>query len=65
MAVNYIDPPYLPFCEGDDDRTIDYARTFLASCAPIRTNADKQIGLIVLVSLGKVHPKELCARSSK
>src|ERR1700758_4731735 len=28
MSVNYIDPPYLPFCKFDNDTTVIYARTF-------------------------------------
>lgn len=64
IAVNYADPPYLPFCVGDRDTALDYARTFLAF---VRTNpgySDKELGLGVLVALGKAHPKEQCAHAS-
>jgi hypothetical protein len=63
MAVNYIDPPYLPFCEGDNDTTIDYARTFLAFMHANPGYADKKLGLVLLIALGRAHPKEQCTRS--
>jgi hypothetical protein len=63
MAVNYIDPPYLPFCEGDNDNPIDYARTFLAFMRANPSYADKKLGVVLLVALGRAHPKEQCTRS--
>lgn len=65
MSVNYIDPPYLPFCEGDNDAPIEYARTFLAFMRANPTYADKKLGLVLLVALSKAHPKEQCAHGSQ
>jgi hypothetical protein len=60
MAVNYVDPPYLPFCESDKDNTLEYVRTFLAFMRANPSYADKKLGLALLVALGKAHPKEQC-----
>jgi len=61
ISVNYVDPPYLPFCVGDDDSPIDYARIFLAFMRANPTYADKKLRLVLLVALGRAHPKERCA----
>jgi hypothetical protein len=55
MSVNYIDPPYLPICEGDDDTPVEYARTFPAFMRANASYADKKLGLVVLVALSKAH----------
>ena len=60
MAVNYASPPYLPFCEHDDDRLIDYVETFLAVMKANPSFATKQFGFVVLVALGRAHPKPEC-----
>lgn len=62
ISVNYIDPPYLPFCVGDNDASIDFARAFLAFMRSNPGYADKNMGLAVLVALGRARPKEQCAR---
>jgi hypothetical protein len=61
LSVNYIDPPYLPFCEGDQDTPVDYARTFLDFMRAHPSYADKQLGLVVVLALGTAHPKDHCA----
>ena len=62
MAVNFIDPPYLPFCERDNDRLIDYVRIFLAFMRGHPDYATKNFGLAVVLSLSQAHPKEECTR---
>ncbi len=61
MAVNYISPPYLPFCIGDNDSTIDFVRIFLAFMAAHPEYRTKNFGLTVMVALGQVHPKKECS----
>jgi hypothetical protein len=61
MAVNYISPPYLPFCISDNDSTIDFVRTFLAFMAVHPEYRTKNFGLTVMVALGQVHPKKECS----
>jgi hypothetical protein len=61
MAVNYISPPYLPFCIGDNDSTIDFVRIFLAFMAAHPEYKTKNFGLAVMVALGQAHPKSGCS----
>jgi hypothetical protein len=60
MAVNFITPPYLPFCEGDNDRLIDYVEIFLAFMKAHQDYATKDFGFAVLVALERAHPKSQC-----
>lgn len=60
-AVNYIDPPYLPFCEQDGDRPIDYVRIFLRFMEGHPAFAQKQFGFAVLMALAQAHPKSECS----
>lgn len=62
IAVNYITPPYLPFCTADNDRPIDYVRIFLRFMEGHPNFAQKQFGMAVLVALGQAHPKSECER---
>jgi hypothetical protein len=62
IAVNYISPPYLPFCEGDNDRPIDYVRIFLRFMEGHPNFARKQFGMTVLMALGQAHPKSECEK---
>jgi hypothetical protein len=65
IAVNYITPPYLPFCTGDNDRPIDYVRIFLRFIEGHPNFPQKHFGLSVLVALGQAHPKSECAGPGK
>lgn len=60
MAVNYIDPPYLPFCEADDATMMDYVRAFLAFMRSNPQFATKQFGVAVIVALGRAYPASRC-----
>lgn len=62
-AVNYIDPPFLPFCEQDGDRPIDYVRIFLRFMEAHPEFAQKQFGMAVLMALAQAHPKSECSKS--
>jgi hypothetical protein len=62
MAVNYISPPFLPFCDTDDARRIDYVRIFLRFMEGHTDFAQKQFGMAVLVALTQAHPKSECEK---
>jgi hypothetical protein len=59
-AVNYVEPPYLPFCVGDEVALIDYVRAFLAFMDVNPQYANKQFGWAVLTALGRAYPKSKC-----
>jgi hypothetical protein len=63
MAVNYVSPPYLPFCEGDNDRVVDYVRAFLQIVKANPEFATKKFGLVVLAALGRQYPVSACGGS--
>jgi hypothetical protein len=60
MAVNYISPPLLPFCIGDDDSAIDYVRIYLRFMRGHPEFYTKNFGLMVMTALGQAHPKSEC-----
>jgi hypothetical protein len=60
MAVNWIKPPFLPFCVGDNDRVIDYADIFLAFMKANPDFAKKGLGIAILVALGRARPTAQC-----
>ncbi len=64
-AMNFTDPPLLPFCESEVDTTIAYVRTFLNFMRANPDYADKQIGFAVLVALGRQYPKAECSSGAR
>ena len=61
-AVNYIDPPWLPFCERETDTPLEYARIFLAFMRVNPTFGNRQLGIVLMVALSKARPKEQCTK---
>jgi hypothetical protein len=61
MAVNYVSPPFLPFCEGDNDSLVDYVEIFLAFMKNHPDAATKKLGIVLIAALGGAHPKSQCA----
>ena len=60
MSVNYVSPPYLPFCERDDATQLEYVRTFLSFMTANPSFTEKPLGLALLVALGRAYPKVAC-----
>jgi hypothetical protein len=65
QSVNFIEPPYLPFCVRDNDNTFEYAAFFVAFMREHPNFADKNIGVVVLLALGRARPKAECNRGAK
>ena len=62
MAVNYVDPPYLPFCIPDGVSLIDYVRIFLSAMQANPQLSGMNFGVAMLAALGRAHPKEECTK---
>ena len=60
MAVNYISPPYLPFCEQDNATPSEYAQTFLTFLHSNPNFGDKNVGFVLLIALGTAYPESEC-----
>ncbi len=61
-AVNYANPPYLPFCVRGTDTPYKYAKLFVRFMLAHPEYSDKNIGLEVLVALASARPRSECSR---